>query len=89
MVSESFIRQMEGYGFTTAEILYRLPDHQRFLQTYIMQEYDIAPKFPVLVGFLEFWRRELHDPLFSVRVTHSRLIKPAEFRMRDGEISIH
>ena len=27
MVSEGFRKQLEGYGLTTAEILYRLPDH--------------------------------------------------------------
>ncbi len=27
MVSKDFIRQLEGYGLTTATILYRMPDH--------------------------------------------------------------
>ena len=27
MVSRDFIRQIEGYGLTTAKILYRMPDH--------------------------------------------------------------
>jgi len=89
MVSESFIRQIEGYGLTTARILYRIPDHQSFLQTYIWQEYDVAPRFPVLLKFLDFWKRELDGPLFSVTVTHSRLIKPAEFRLRDNELVLH
>src|SRR4029453_13558551 len=75
MVSQDFIRQLEGYGLTTATILYRLPDHPKLLQTFIWQEYDLAPKFPVLHDFLEFWRRELEGPLHSVRVAHSRLIK--------------
>ena len=43
MVSKEFIRQLEGYGLTTATILYRLPDHPSFLQSYIWQEYDLAP----------------------------------------------
>ena len=55
MVSRDFIRQLEGYGLTTANILYRLPDHPKILQTYIWQEYDVAPRFPVLLKFLEFW----------------------------------
>jgi len=89
MVSANFIRQIEGYGLTTASILYGLPDHPKILQTYIWQEYDMAPRFPVLIKFLDFWRRELDGPLHSVRVTHSRLIRPAEFRMVDGELLIH
>ncbi len=67
MVSRDFIRQLEGYGLTTANILYRLPDHPKILQTYIWQEYDVAPRFPVLLEFLEFWKRELAGPLHSVQ----------------------
>ena len=78
MVSNDFIRQMEGYGLTTAKILYRMPDHQSFLQTYVWQEYDLAPRFPVLIDFLDFWKRELAGPLHSVTVTHAQLIRPAE-----------
>ena len=40
---------------TTAEILYRLPDHPKLLQSYIWQDYDRAPRFPKLTDFLEFW----------------------------------
>jgi uncharacterized protein Usg len=82
MVSKAFIRQLEGYGLTTATILYRMPDHPALLQTYIWQEYDLAPNFPVLLKFLDFWKRELDGPLHSVTVAHSRLIKPAEFQTR-------
>lgn len=89
MVSRDFIRQLEGYGLTTASILYRLPDHPHLLQTYVWQEYDLAPQFPILHEFLDFWQRELAGPLYSVTVSHARLIRPAEFRAVDGEISIH
>ncbi len=89
MVSKDFIRQLEGYGLTTATILYRLPDHQKLLQTFIWQEYDLAPKFPVLHDFLAFWRRELEGPLHSVTVAHSRLIKPTEFKAIDGVLTLH
>ncbi|MFE1597950.1 usg protein [Methylobacterium sp. ID0610] len=89
MVSREFLRQLEGYGLTTAQILYRLPDHPGVLQTYVWQEYDLAPKFPVLHGFLAFWERELEGPLHSVRVAHSHLIKPAEFRSVNGVFTIH
>ena len=32
MASVDFRRQFEGYGLTTANILYRLPDHPGILQ---------------------------------------------------------
>jgi uncharacterized protein Usg len=89
MTCKDFSRQLEGYGLTTAKILYRFPDHPGLLQTYVWQDYDLAPKFPTLLGFLEFWRRELHGPVHSVTVAHSRLIKPAEFRAVDGVLTLH
>jgi len=89
MVSKDFIRQLEGYGLTTATILYRMPDHLSVLQTYIWQQYDVAPRFPVLKDFLTFWRRELEGPLHSITVTHSRLIRPAEIRDLNGEFMLH
>ncbi|MCP4315743.1 MAG: hypothetical protein GY789_06915, partial [Hyphomicrobiales bacterium] len=48
-----------GYRLTTAEILYRLPDHPSLLQMYLWQEYDNAPRFPVLQDFLEFWEKNI------------------------------
>lgn len=81
--------QLEGYGLTTAEIHYRMPDHPSILQTYVWQEYDLAPGFPELRGFLEFWEATLDGALHSVRVAHQRLIKPSEWQAVDGIISIH
>lgn len=89
MVSKDFIRQLAGYGLTTANILYRLPDHPAFLQSYIWQEYDLAPRFPELRAFLDFWRRELEGPLHSVTVAHSRLIRPAEIVSVNGVLTLH
>lgn len=89
MVSKEFIRQLEGYGLTTATILYRMPDHPKLLQSYIWQDYDLAPKFPVLMDFLEFWKRELDGSLYSVTVAHSQLIKAAEFHAINGVLTIH
>jgi uncharacterized protein Usg len=89
MVSESFKRQLEGYGLTTAHILYRMPDHRSLLQTYVWQDYDLCPNFPTLNRFLSFWLKTLEGPLYSVTVAHSRLIKPAEIRAVDGEFRLH
>ncbi len=89
MASRDFRRQLEGYGLTTAQILYRLPDHPSLLQTYVWQDYDLCPRFPVLNRFLAFWLEKLEGPLYSVIVAHSRLIKPAELRAIDGEFRLH
>lgn len=80
---------MKGYGLTTAEILYHMPDHPHVLQTFVWQDYDLAPKFPVLFGFIDFWKAKLDGPLHSVRYTHKKLISASEWRKVDGEIVLH
>lgn len=82
-------RQLAGYGLTTASILYRMPDHPSFLQTYVWQQYDLAPLFPELHKFLDFWARELEGALHSVSVAHKRLISPGEVRMVTAELRLH
>lgn len=88
-VSPEFRKQLEGYGLTTAEILYRMPDHPVILQSYIWQEYDLFPKFPELKKFLDFWTEKLDGPVHSVIVGHARLIKPAELKALDAEFRLH
>jgi uncharacterized protein Usg len=89
MVSQDFRRQLQGYGLTTARIFYRRPDHPWLLQTYVWQQYDMWPEFPVLRKFLAFWRANLEGPLHSVTIAHSRLLAPAEIRAVDGEFRLH
>lgn len=89
MPSTDFGKMLDGYGLTTAEILYRLPDHPKLLQTYVWQEFDLAPRFPELHRFLAFWERELEGLLHSVKVAHQRLITPAECRMASGEFRLN
>lgn len=89
MTSREFRLQMQGYGLTTAEIHYHLPDHPSLLQLYVWQDYDLAPDFPTLKGFLGYWERQLHGPLHSVRVAHHGLIGPTEWRAVDGIIALH
>ena len=87
--SPEFRKMLQGYSLTTAEILYRMPDHPTILQSYIWQEYDLCPEFPALRKFLDFWTRSLEGPLFKVSVAHSKLIKPAELKTLDGEFRLH
>ena len=88
-VDEDFRRQLDGYSLATAEITYHMPDAHGLLQIFIWQHHDLAPQFPKLRKFLDFWMRELDGPLHSVRVAHCALIKPAEFRFADHELVIH
>ena len=76
----AFAVQMAGYRLATAEILYHFPDHPDLLQTYVWQDYDIAPKYPVLSRFLDFRTREMEGPIHSVRLAGKRLIAAADLR---------
>ena len=76
----SLALQLQDYRLTTAEILYRMPDHPDLLQTFIWQHLDRAPGYPVLHKFLDFWSRELDGPIHSVRVGSVMVVKPASFR---------
>ena len=89
MTDPDFVRQLQGYGLTTAEISYYMPDHPQLIQLFVWQTYDTAPQFPVLHHFLDHWRREIEAALHSVRIAHAHLIRPAEWRAVDGIISIH
>ena len=77
-------KQFRDYRLTTAEILYHLPDHPALLQSYLWQEYDLAPRFPVLHKFLDFWTRNLEGRLHSVKVANVQLIRAPEARYADA-----
>jgi uncharacterized protein Usg len=89
MPDGQFRTQLAGYSLTTAEILYRLPDHPSLLQSFLWQEYDVHPRFPRLRTFLDFWSRNLDGKLYRVTVAHKRLITPAELRLVGDEYRLH
>jgi uncharacterized protein Usg len=89
VTTQDFQKQVEGYGLTTANILYRRPDHPWLLQSYVWQNYDLYPDFPELRSFLGFWQKSLEGVLHSVTVAHSRLIKPAEIKTVGGIFRLH
>ena len=85
----NLILQLKDYRLTTAEILYHLPDHPTLLQTFLWQEYDLAPEFPELRRFLDFWTREIEGKLHSVRVGSKKLITAEDIRLCRAEYLIH
>jgi len=66
-------RELRDYRLTTAEIIYHLPDHPDLLQSFVWQKLDVAPDFPELRRFLEFWSRNIEGKLHSVRIGQARL----------------
>jgi uncharacterized protein Usg len=81
--------RLRGYRLTTAEILYHMPDHPKVLQSFIWQEFDLAPKFPVLHKFLRFWEDNIEGRLHSVRVATCGLISHAELKHASGEFRLN
>ena len=80
---------LKGYGLTTAELFYHMPDYPHVLNSFIWQEYDLAPDYPELFHFIEFWRDGIDGPLHSVRFTHRKLIRPGDWRNVVGEFHLH
>lgn len=80
---------LKGWGLTTAELYDRLPDYRSVLNSYVWQNYDLAPDYPTLFKFIEFWQAKLDGPLHSVRFTHRKLIAPGEWRHVTGEFRLH
>lgn len=80
---------LKGYGLTTAEIFYHMPDYKHVLNTFVWQEYDLAPDHPKLFEFVEFWQREIEGPLHSVRFTHRKMLASGEWQNQVGEFNLH
>ena len=76
-------KQLANYRLTTAKILYHMPDYEQILQEFIWQDYDLAPKFPHLHKFLDFWTREIDGKLHSVYIAKREIITNSDFRTAD------
>ena len=80
---------LRGYGLTTAQLFYRMPDYKNVLNTFVWQEYDLAPDHPKLFEFIEFWQDTIEGPLNSVQYTHRKLLSSGEWRQIVGEFTLH
>jgi len=82
MSNNSLERQLRGERLTTAQVLYYLPDHPALLQEFLWQTLDLAPSYPRLRLFLDFWRREIDAVIHSVTLSSAGLIAPARLNIR-------
>jgi uncharacterized protein Usg len=81
--------QLRGYRLTTAEIIYRLPDHPGLLQSFIWQKFDLAPDYPELRRFLEFWSHNIDGKLHSVNVRQSSRSTANRLRHVKHAVALH
>lgn len=86
---ETFISDLElqlhGYRLTTAEIIYRLPDHPDLLQIFLWQQLDLDPNFPRLHKFLRFWDKNIDGQLYHVKVAQADDIDGSSIHHADFE----
>ncbi len=80
MRTDDFETQLKGGRLTTAEVLYYMPDHPKLLQSFMWQTLDVAPEYPRVHSFLEFWRREIQAVIHSVRLSTVGVVSPAKVR---------
>lgn len=77
MQSEEFERRLKGWRMTTAEVLYYMPDHPALLQSFVWQTLDLAPKYPRIHRFLNYWKAEIDAIIHSVRLATGETLAPA------------
>ncbi len=78
-----------GYGLTTANILYRIPDHPGLLQSFVWQFQDFSPEYPRLLKFLDYWSNEIDAAIHSVEVAHKRLAAAHGIRSAKCQLHLH
>ena len=75
--------RLNGWRLATAEVLYYMPDHPALLQSFVWQTLDIAPSYPRIHKFLDFWKREIEAVIHSVTLASGELLAPAPVKRAD------
>ena len=87
MSTEELSLQLRGWRLATAEVLYYMPDHPTLLQSFIWQTLDLAPSYPRIHKFLDFWRREIDAVIHSVQLATGEQLAPA--RVQTVDLLLH
>lgn len=83
METEEFSLRLQGWRMATAEVLYYMPDHPTLLQSFVWQTLDLAPRYPRIHKFLNFWRAEIDAVIHSVRLATGETLAPARINAID------
>jgi uncharacterized protein Usg len=84
MQTDDLSLQLRGWRLATAEVLYYIPDHPSLLQSFIWQTLDLAPQYPRIHRFLDFWRREIDAVIHSVHLASGEHLAPARVQSIDA-----
>ena len=79
--------RLQGWRLATAEVVYYLPDHPSLLQTFIWQTLDLAPRYPRIHKFLDFWRAEIDAVIHSVQLATGETLAPG--RVNTASVILH
>lgn len=83
METNEFSLRLDGWRLTTAEVLYYMPDHPSLLQSFMLQTLDLAPSYPRIHRFLNYWRSEIDAVIHSVRLATGETIAPTKVSAAD------
>ncbi len=83
METEEIALRLKGWRLATAEVLYYMPDHPSLLQSFMWQTLDLAPDYPRIHRFLNFWRSEIDAVIHSVRLATGEHLAPAKVQTAD------
>jgi uncharacterized protein Usg len=83
MQTDDISLRLNGWRLATAEVLYYMPDHPALLQSFVWQTLDLAPSYPRIHKFLEFWRREIDAVIHSVQLATGETLAPPRMNRAD------
>ena len=86
---DELMRQLRGERLTTANVLYYMPACPSLLQEFMWQTLDVAPEYPRIHRFLDFWRREIDAVIHSVTVASNGLVAPARLTIAQDLGALH
>ena len=87
MQEDELSLRLKGWRLATAEVLYYMPDHPTLLQSFIWQTLDLAPSYPRIHRFLDFWRREIDAVIHSVQLATGETLAPA--KLQSASVILH
>jgi uncharacterized protein Usg len=88
-VDDDLQLRLDGWRLTTAEVLYYMPDHPALIQSFVWQTLDLAPRYPRIHQFLDYWKREIEAVIHSVRLATGEQLAPPAMRRVEAIFQHH
>ena len=79
----------DGLRLTSVEILYQTPGRPHLIQSFLWQDYDVAPDYPRLTRFLHFWAGRFDVTVHSVQMVEPEEMGSAEAHYVGYSLVVH